>query len=56
MKKLIKKVQRAISARNSYLTTKYELSRLSDRTLNDLGIARGDIEFIARKNSKKEAA
>jgi uncharacterized protein YjiS (DUF1127 family) len=56
MKKLIKKVQRAISAHNRYLTNKYELSRLSDRALADLGIHRGDIEFIARKYSKKEVA
>jgi uncharacterized protein YjiS (DUF1127 family) len=52
MIKLINKVQRAISARQKYLTTKYELSRLSDRTLEDLGITRGDIEFIARKYAK----
>lgn len=52
MKKLINKVQRAISARQQYLTTKYELSRLSDRSLQDLGITRGDIEFIARKSAK----
>lgn len=56
MKKLIKKVQRAISARNRYLTTKNELSRLSNRDLNDIGIHRCDIEFVARKFSKKEAA
>lgn len=55
MKKLINKVQRAISARNKYLTTKYELSQLSDRSLHDLGIARGDIEFIARKYAKSAA-
>lgn len=56
MTKLLKKVHRAISARSRYLTTKYELSRLNDRTLADLGITRGDIEFIARKYSKKEVA
>lgn len=48
MTNLLKKVRKAISARNKYLTTKYELSRLSDRSLADLGINRGDIEFIAR--------
>lgn len=55
MKKLLNKVQRAISARQKYLTTKYELSLLSDRSLQDLGINRGDIEFLARKYSKSAA-
>ena len=52
MKKLFKKAQRALRARKNYLATVSELSRLSDRSLNDLGITRGDIEFIARKNSR----
>lgn len=56
MKKLIKKVQRAISARKKYLATVHELSRLSNRELNDIGIHRCDIEFVARKHSKKTAA
>ena len=56
MTKLIKKVQRAISARKRYLDTKYELSRLSDRSLHDLGINRGDIEFIARGVKVREDA
>ena len=29
-----------------------ELSRLSNRELSDLGIGRGDIEFIARRASR----
>lgn len=32
--------------------TVLELSRLSNRDLKDLGIRRGDIEFIARKSAK----
>ena len=32
-----------------YRETVNELSRLSNRELNDLGIARGDIPFVARK-------
>jgi uncharacterized protein YjiS (DUF1127 family) len=32
-----------------YRDTVSELSRLSTRELNDLGISRGDIEFVARK-------
>ena len=33
-----------------YRDTVNELSRLSNRELNDLGISRGDIAFIARKS------
>ena len=32
-----------------YRETVSELSRLSNRELNDLGISRGDIHFVARK-------
>jgi uncharacterized protein YjiS (DUF1127 family) len=32
-----------------YRETVTELSRLSNRELSDLGIARGDISFVARK-------
>ena len=32
-----------------YRETVNELSRLSNRELNDLGIARGEIPFVARK-------
>ena len=35
----------------SYRQTMYELNRLTNRDLADLGINRGDIEFIARKHS-----
>lgn len=33
-----------------YRQTVTELSRLSTRELNDLGIARGDIPFVARRS------
>jgi uncharacterized protein YjiS (DUF1127 family) len=33
-----------------YRETVNELSRLSTRELSDLGIARGDIQFVARKS------
>ncbi|APH70997.1 MULTISPECIES: DUF1127 domain-containing protein [Aquibium] len=33
-----------------YRDTVNELSRLSNRELSDLGIARGDISFVARKS------
>ena len=35
-----------------YRRTYDELSRLSNRELNDLGIGRGDIDFIARSNMR----
>jgi uncharacterized protein YjiS (DUF1127 family) len=39
-----------------YSTTKNELGSLSNRDLNDLGINRCDIEFIAREHSKNAQA
>ena len=33
-----------------YRDTVSELNRLSNRELNDLGISRGDIQFVARKS------
>ncbi|NBN62207.1 DUF1127 domain-containing protein [Microvirga tunisiensis] len=36
----------------NYRRTVEELSRLSNRELSDLGIGRGDIEFIARRASR----
>ena len=32
-----------------YRNTVSELSRLSNRELNDLGLSRGDIPYVARK-------
>ncbi len=37
----------------SYRETVDELNRLSNRDLNDLGISRADITFIARKSAGK---
>ncbi len=34
-----------------YRETVSELSRLSNRELSDLGIARGDIPYVARKSA-----
>ncbi len=33
-----------------YRSTVDELNRLSNRELNDLGIARGDIPYVARRS------
>ena len=40
-----------IAAWRRYRESVRELSRLSDRELSDLGIARGDIEFVARQSA-----
>jgi uncharacterized protein YjiS (DUF1127 family) len=44
-------LSKKISSWLTYRRTMYELGRLTDRDLYDLGIARGDIEYIARKHS-----
>ena len=48
---LVANVQRAIKKYMEYRTTAYELNRLTNRDLADLGIHRCDIEYIARKHS-----
>ncbi len=42
------KLAAALSAWRDARTTRGELNRLSDRELDDIGIARSDIERIAR--------
>ena len=37
----------------TFRRTQYELNGLTDRDLRDLGVARCDIEFIARKHSRE---
>jgi uncharacterized protein YjiS (DUF1127 family) len=37
----------------TFRRTQYELNGLTDRDLHDLGVARCDIEFIARKHSRE---
>ena len=48
---LVANVQKAIKKYLEYRATAYELNRLTNRDLADLGIHRCDIEFIARKHS-----
>lgn len=45
----IKKIASRLNQWRRYRVSVRELSRLSDRELNDLGIGRGDIEYVARK-------
>lgn len=42
-------IRQGLEQRRRFRNTFNELDRLSDRELNDLGIARGDIGHIARE-------
>jgi uncharacterized protein YjiS (DUF1127 family) len=46
-------VRRYLENRRVYLRTLRELSTSTDRELDDLGIARGDIENIARQQAAR---
>jgi len=48
---ILASIQRYLKRYFEYRRTMYELGRLTNRDLADLGIARGDIEYIARKHS-----
>ncbi|WP_082597276.1 DUF1127 domain-containing protein [Rhizobium sp. Root708] len=45
-------VARSFNNWRKYRQTVSELGRMSNRELNDLGIARGDIEYIARATAR----
>ena len=42
-------IRKSYNEWRAYRTTVNELSRMSDRELSDLGIARGDIAFVSRR-------
>jgi uncharacterized protein YjiS (DUF1127 family) len=46
----IKTIAEKLNAWRRYREAVRELSRMSDRELSDIGIRRGDIEFIVRQN------
>ena len=46
----IKTITEKLNAWRRYREAVRELSRLSDRELSDIGIRRGDIEFIVRQS------
>ena len=52
----LKSIASKISSWRRYRDSVRELSRLTDRELNDLGISRGDIEFVARKSLRPRSA
>jgi uncharacterized protein YjiS (DUF1127 family) len=41
--------KKSFNAWRKYRQTVNELGRMSDRELSDLGIARGDISYVARR-------
>ena len=46
----LKSISEKLAAWRRYRDAVRELSRLNDRELNDIGIRRGDIEFIVRQS------
>ena len=52
LKHITFEIARKIQQSNRYRNTVRELSALTDRDLADLGIARCDIENVARKHMK----
>lgn len=42
-------IKKSYSAWRKYRETVNELSRMTDRELSDLGIGRGDINYVARR-------
>lgn len=50
-----KKLSAEMKRRRNIKNTINQLSRLSDYDLNDIGISRGDIRYVAHKSYPKEA-
>jgi uncharacterized protein YjiS (DUF1127 family) len=45
----LKAISEKLNARRRYRAAVSELSKLSDHELSDIGIGRGDIEYVARR-------
>jgi uncharacterized protein YjiS (DUF1127 family) len=52
----LKTISEKLAAWRRYREAVRELSQLSDRELDDIGIRRGDIESVVRQSVMKEAA
>jgi uncharacterized protein YjiS (DUF1127 family) len=52
----LKSISEKFAAWRRYRDAVRELSQLSDRELDDIGIRRGDIEFIVRRSVVGQAA
>ena len=48
---LFRDLSEAVARRSAFARTRDELSRLSDRELDDLGLTRWDIERVARESA-----
>ena len=48
---MVKMIAETVAAWRRYRTSVRELSRLTDRELNDLGLNRYDIENVARQSA-----
>ena len=52
----LKTISEKLNAWRRYREAVRELSQLSDRELNDIGIRRGDIEYVVRRSAESKAA
>jgi uncharacterized protein YjiS (DUF1127 family) len=52
----LKSISEKLAAWRRYRDAVRELSQLSDRELDDIGIRRGDIEFIVRRSVVSQAS
>jgi uncharacterized protein YjiS (DUF1127 family) len=52
----LKTISEKLTARRRYRDAVRELSQLSDRELDDIGIRRGDIEYIVRRSVASRAS
>jgi uncharacterized protein YjiS (DUF1127 family) len=52
----LKTISEKLNARRRYRVAVSELSKLSDHELSDIGISRGDIEYVARRSVANKAS
>jgi uncharacterized protein YjiS (DUF1127 family) len=52
----LKTISEKLNARRRYRAAVSELSKLSDHELSDIGIGRGDIEYVARRPVASKAS
>jgi uncharacterized protein YjiS (DUF1127 family) len=52
----LKTISEKLNARRRYRAAVSELSKLSDHELSDIGISRGDIEYVARRPVASKAS
>ena len=52
----LKAISEKLNARRRYREAVSELSKLSDHELSDIGISRGDIEYVARRSVASKAS